>query len=496
MTGHSSRKSSRGARFLALLLLVATSGCAGTTAQRGMGWIEVRSSNFSIYTALAEREGRALLENLELFRATILAVTKARTVEPNVPTEIYAFRSEGDFRPFEPRPDAVGFFRPTLRANYVALSSGSRAARATLYHEYTHFLLQNEGAAHHPLWFDEGFAELLSSIDVRGNNVRIGDPPPQRVGWLRSGSSIPWARVIRARSYDGFNEDELQMFYAQSWLLVHHLMLRKDADFPTQMQQYIQRIERRVEPEEAFQESFGIAVDELPERLKKYRKKLPVFGIPRDRLSPELAVEVRAVPPDEIDTRLGWLALTGGRIDLARQHFERATTANANNARAIAGTSEVNKLGQRWEEAEAGYRRAIELAPNDYQNQLEIAEYWLARAHKEGDERPARIARTREHLARSIELAPRIPEGHAVLGSTYLIVDEPVEPGIAALERAQELLPANAEVEYQLARLYLRVGDRERAIDLLRRVVYQPHSNAPTQAAVILQQLESESPGS
>src|SRR5262245_1749288 len=259
MTRHSRRKMSISALLFALVLVLAGSGCAGTAA-REQGWLEVRSANFSIYTPLAERAAREMLEDFELFRAAVLTVTKMGSVQPQLPTEVYVFQSEGDFRPFDPRENAAAFFRPTLRVNFAALAVGARAeeARATFYHQYTHFLLQNEGAGHHPLWFDEGFAELLSSIEVRGKNVRIGDPPKQHASWLRSGSSMPYSRVIRARRSQDFSEDELEMFYAQSWLLVHHLMLGKDSnDFAAQMQRYVERIERGAEPEGAFRESFG-----------------------------------------------------------------------------------------------------------------------------------------------------------------------------------------------------------------------------------------------
>jgi len=122
---------------------------------------------------MAEQHGthpraRALLENLELFRAVILTVTRVRSVHPHVPTEIYAFESENDYRPFQPFASASGFFRPTLRINFVALSAGldAEAARAILYHEYTHFVIQNEGAKHFPLSHLMGLGLLTLSRPV------------------------------------------------------------------------------------------------------------------------------------------------------------------------------------------------------------------------------------------------------------------------------------------------------------------------------------------
>jgi tetratricopeptide (TPR) repeat protein len=472
-----------------LLLLVAGACAAPITIDES--WLEARSANFSLYTTLDEPHARELLEHLELFRAAILAVTRVRNVHPHVPTEIYAFRSESDYRPFEPFADTAGFFRPTLRVNYLALSAGANAAQAReiLYHEYTHFVLQNEGSGHYPLWFEEGFADLLSSVDVRGANVRIGAAPQGRVNSLRHGAPLPYARVLRARSYEGFGSEQLQMFYAQSWLLVHHLVLGSGGNASARLRRYVDRIERRGDEAQAFREAFGIDVSDLGPRLEKYQEKIPIFGLPREKLSPELRAGVRRVPIDEIRTRLGWLASANDKPVLARRLFESARAANPNNARAIAGIGEVHKFARRWDEAEAGYRRAIELDPGGWQNHLDLARCLVDRSSVEDEQVATRLATAREHLARVLELAPEMPEGHATLGLAQAMSGN-LDAGIASLERALVLLPASSAIEYPLAQLHSRAGHRERAIALLRSVVHRVHGGADAEVVRLLETLE------
>ena len=478
------------ARIFAALLWLAALGCASAPASE-RGWIEARSTNFSLYTALDEPRARELIENLELFRAAILAMTRVRSVNPHVPTEIYAFRSEGDYQPFQPIADSSGFFRPTLRVNFVALSAGANAAqaRAILYHEYTHFVLQNEGSAHYPLWFEEGFADLFSSLEVRGASVRIGAPPASRVSSLRYGFPLSYARVLGARSYEGFGAEELPMFYAQSWLLVHHLVLGGGAGVSGRLRSYVEKVEHRVAEEQAFREAFAIEVADLGPRLKKYQQKIPIFGMPREKLAPEAAAAMRAVPRDEIRTRLGWLALANEKPVLARRLFESASATNPGNARAIAGLAETREFERRWDEAEVGYHRALELDPGDWQNHLDLARCLVDRASVEDEQRAERLASAREHLARVIALAPEIPEGHAILGIA-LAMDGERGAGIASLEHALALLPANPAIEYPLAQLHARAGHRERAIELLRSVVYRAHGGADAEAAMLLDELE------
>ena len=462
-------------------------------------WIEVRSVNFSIYSSMGEADARELLENLELFRAAILAMTHLRDASPRIPTEIYAFRGTSEYAEFRPDANVTGFFTPGLRSNWVALDAARNGiqARAILYHEYTHFLLRNEGRTRIPMWFDEGFAELLGAVDVRGSMVRIGAVPPHRLAWLQLGRELPYSRILRTRSLEGWSGDDASMFYTQSWLLVHYLTLGamgSSATFTARLNRYLAQLDEGAEVEAAFRDAFGIEVGDLDGKLTRYRRKIPAFGLPEDRLSRNLVITVRAVPRDEIDTRLGWLAMHSGKVPLAQRYFEHASVANPNNPRAIAGMGDVHKTNQRWEAAEAAYQRSLELAPDDWQNHLELAEYFMHRAMTEESGRADRLASAREHFRRAIEIAPENPEGHAMLGMTYTVAGEPPEPGIASLERAAELLPSHAWIEYPLAHLHYRAGHRERAIDLLRSVVSRPHGEANREAVALLEEWEAAPP--
>jgi tetratricopeptide (TPR) repeat protein len=473
--------------------LLALAGCA-TTPALDRPWVEVSSRNFAIHSTLAEPDARRLIEDLELFRATLLAVTRLRDATPRVPTEIYAFERSSDYAPFRPGPHIVGYFVPTLRNNLVALSAGEDGvqSRVVLFHEYAHFLLRNEARRSYPMWFDEGFAELLSSVDVLGALVRVGIVPSHRVSWLLYAPKIPYSRVLGARSFEGWSSNDVGSFYAQSWLLVHYLALGQGGNFTPRLDRYLDQIGQGVPVERAFPDAFGIDVDDLGGRLEEYAKKVPSFGLPRRDLAKDLAISVRRVPVDVIGNGLGWLAIAIGKQPLARDHFERALAANPTNARAIAGIAEVDKFAARWSEAETGYQRSLELAPDDWQNQLEYAEYFAYRAQQQEADREANLARAREGLARAIDLAPDIPEGHAMLGVTYAIGQQPSEPGIAPLERAARMLPANPMIEFPLAQLHQRAGHRARAIELLRRVVNQPHGEANPDAVALLDQLEHE----
>ena len=90
-----------------------------------------------------------------------------------------------------------------------------------LYHEYTHFLLRNQNRLEYPPWFREGFAELLSTVDVHRGQVRVGMVPARQRS-TRVIEVTP-ADVIRARSIEGWTDARISQFYAQASLVVHYL---------------------------------------------------------------------------------------------------------------------------------------------------------------------------------------------------------------------------------------------------------------------------------
>jgi len=258
--------------FLATIVLFAVSGCASTAALERR-WIEASSPNFSVFTTLSDADARQLLEDLELFRSALLAVTKLRNTNASVPTEIYGFDAS-DYGQFSPAANIAGYFVPLLRTNMVALSANrnSAQARAILFHEYTHFLMNNEGRLYYPHWFNEGFADLLSSVDAIGAMVEIGSVPAHRQNWFLYGLPLlPYDRVIRADSPAYWRNNDVGMYYAQTWLLVHYLALgpnSQSGSLTKRMDGYVEAVARHVDKEKAFEDAFGLDFDELDKWIR------------------------------------------------------------------------------------------------------------------------------------------------------------------------------------------------------------------------------------
>lgn len=462
----------RRAPSVSLLLLLAL-GC--TTPLHENAWIEVRTPHFVIWSALDEGRSVALGRELESFRQVVLLLTNVGRVEPRVPTFIYAL----------PAPESRvglpsklgGFFRAGLRANHAVVRPVGRSLGDILYHEYTHFLVANRDARSYPLWFNEGFAELLSSLEAEGNTIRVGMAPEGCVQALGQ-DWISFREVLTQRDYDRPGVWR-SLFYAQSWALVHYLTWgREGRDFARENQRYLELIKGGADEEEAFEVAFGIPVRKLKREIQSYLRR----GVPYRELTlreplEDADIRVRALAPDEIAQGLGELALEVVDLEAAREWFEAALVANPGSARATAGLANTTKLENRWDEAGALFERALELAPDDPLTLLDAAKYFHDRAEASGDavERRGFLRSARIHYARAHSLAPDDPETLTLYGSTFLAEGEDTSKGLDALEAAHGLLPGLPHVKFQLARAYVVLDRRDEALPLLRSVVAWSH---------------------
>src|SRR6185503_18072895 len=101
-----------------------------------------------------------------------------------IPTKIYLLPDAGGTKSLID-PGYVGSFMNQMRANYAVIRESGNESDETLKHEYVHFLTHNYSADLYPPWFDEGFAEVLATLTVRGELIQYGRPNPRRVAPLQ-----------------------------------------------------------------------------------------------------------------------------------------------------------------------------------------------------------------------------------------------------------------------------------------------------------------------
>ena len=252
--------------MLGALLVAATvgAGCAHRAlkvAERP--WVEVKTARVRLLgdvdPAVLVRLGR----DLELFHHYLIHAGVARWPERTAPVTIVVVGRNSTYGAFRLAPGIVGWFVPTIRASYavVNLDAGFEADgidQNVLFHEFAHFLLAYNQSFRYPLWYEEGFAESLSTFRVdEAGGVDVGLPSEARIRELAE----DW-RPLRELF------EERPIWYPQAWMTVHYLSStpgRYD-----QLMKYLALYDAGATSNEAFEQAFDLDYRKLQAEIRKY----------------------------------------------------------------------------------------------------------------------------------------------------------------------------------------------------------------------------------
>jgi tetratricopeptide (TPR) repeat protein len=162
--------------------------------------------------------------------------TRARFAALGLPvgsqrTDVLIFADIAAMQPYAPQENqasgrAIGFFRQGPERLFIAMAwKEAGDPQRVLAHELAHQavwpLVKDQ-----PLWFREGLADLLSNLQPAEGGWRVGLPITAHLEALRQGAWLDWQEVRAARDSSFLDNPGLnRLFYAQSWLLVHRLLV-------------------------------------------------------------------------------------------------------------------------------------------------------------------------------------------------------------------------------------------------------------------------------
>ncbi len=232
-----------------------------------------------------------------------------------------------------------------------------------------------------PRWFEEGFAELFSTFEVAHGKVRWGQAIQDHVEYLAYNRLRPLQPILSTTSDSGlFNDaNRTGLFYAQSWLLTHYLVVGKQEGQREGLVRYLRALET-MSDDEAFRTGFGMSYEELGSRLSSYMNGgrysisiLPLPEVPQDS-------QIGTAPRATVEAALARLAMATGHLDLATQHADNATVLAPKEPGGYEIKAHLAVRQDRQGEAVAAARLATRLGSKD-------GEMFVMRAAEESDDR-------------------------------------------------------------------------------------------------------------
>jgi len=441
-------------------------------------WIEIRTPSFVLWSDGSERNAREVAWRLERLRAVLGQLNPGLKLTSPNPTYVFVFRTTAAFKPYRrvyngKAVDVGGYFITHPEASWVAVNGDPRSDEESIInHEYLHSILRNNYPSL-PLWFNEGMAEVYSSFQVTDREARIGLPIAEHVYWLRRHSLIPPAQLFAMdQSSPDYNEGARRgVFYAESWALVHYLLVGKP-ELRLKAPLYFREMARDQPAPDAFRAAFGLNEATLEQEIRAYvRKRLyevqDVPVQPTDAIA-EQSFPKRDLPRAEALARLGELLinLDSTLWPTAAEHFRAALALDPEQPQALAGLGWIESLSGRPQEARPWLAKAAAKAPDDV-----IIQYLYGTALLDGTSGPAEARQAQAALARAVALQPEFGEAWARLAFAQAQEDPLPADAVLSFETAHRLLPARSDIAYNLVLACARSGRRDRAQEVIDHVL-------------------------
>lgn len=252
-------RTSFGVVWVGLLLLA-----AGRVGWAEEAWTEVRSPNFRVVTNGSAEDGRRVAAEFEQMRYVIHYRIPSFRVDSGSPLLVMAVRDEATARSLEPAlwrtpgPKPAGVFHPGWERNYamVRLDQWKAGARSVVYHEYTHSVL-HLNAHWLPRWLDEGLAEFFGYTQFEDKRILMGVVTDR---WRTLGDQrlLPVETVLGMQPADYMGDErKVQLFYAESWALVHYMTFGPGMDSGRKLFAFYDKLQAGEEQRVAFAGVFG-----------------------------------------------------------------------------------------------------------------------------------------------------------------------------------------------------------------------------------------------
>ncbi len=279
--------------------------------------IKIESDNIVFYGDAPPKTAKLIVEKMEIYRKIIMTLAGVDTAPDEKKLSIYAFDRASDVQSFAGMRGVAGVYTSGYDGPLLitplrgALRQDSFNNQVSL-HEYSHHILHGYMKTAYPRWYDEGFANYLSTFHMEDGTIQIGRAAAKHAQTLM-GRGAEWVDVedvvgaIRVYPFADRGSKRgflMNQFYAQSWLYVHYL--HSNRELSSRFGDYLNRINVGEEPLEAFENGFGVSPEAFHEAAQEYwydnKFKVQQFQPKGDFL--EIPMKIERISEAELDLQM------------------------------------------------------------------------------------------------------------------------------------------------------------------------------------------------
>ncbi len=461
----------------------------------GPPWVEVKSAHFSVVTDAGEKRGREVATRFEQMRAVFAALMTKATVNLPVPLQIVAFKNTKEMRDFAPlwqgKPTKLaGLFQGGSDRSFIMLDLSADNPWSVVFHEYGHQLMNGNMARQSAPWFEEGFAEFFSTIEVDNKEARVGKVPDHYYYTLRQTGMMKVADLFRVQqNSQTYNEsgDRRTVFYAQSGMMVHYFY---DHQLVPKLTAYFDlTMAKRVPVEDAIQQALGMSAAQLDKEFQNYVSSghSKYFVIPTP---PNIATTAFTTAPlTDADTRAILAdihAHSPDYKDKAIADFEDILKTQPNHGGANRGLGYAYMVKGEYKKAAECYRKAEQADAKDPRVHYYIAMLMSRDGGYSSEESREEMIK---ELEAAIDLDPSFADAYMLLGFAQAQSGDR-EKGLETAQKALLINPRDLSYQFNLAQMYLSNQKYDQAAALLHAVENSGNPMLAVQATSALRAME------
>lgn len=401
-------------------------------------WIKISSANFDLYTNSREYEARQTLQTFELARDFFLR-GESSLAGSSPPVTIVGFNSLREYRPYSAKETDLAYFLSRDEDDYIVISDLEIERMRVAIHEYVHLLVRHSGLSL-PLWLNEGMAEVYSTLEARDGKLLLGAMYHDRAdalgrnNWMRLPALL--AAGAQSREYDDAAQET--MFYAQSFLLAHLLMLGDG--YAGRFPRFLERVSATGSSQAAFAEVYGKTVAEMERAMNTYFRQSAMGGAAYTAALPKFEIgQARPASEAEVGVTLANLSAHLGRREEARKRLEKLADAYPGNPRIEGSLANLEARNGERDAALGHYRAALAHGASGWRMYWDYARLLDAM----GGEPEARL----QALADALERKPDLTEARLLIGRNLDAAGRHSE-ALAELQQVKKVEPQHAVALY------------------------------------------------
>jgi len=442
-------------------------------------WFEARSPNFIVVSNAGEKQARKTAIRFEQIRAVFRRELALASKHESPVITIMAVKDEDSMKALLPEywikghAHPAGMFLENMNQYFATIQLDAPGSNPynTIYHEYFHSLT----APYYPnlpVWVSEGLAEFYGNTQVGDSEVGMGRPDPDLIVELKQGGLMPLDALFKVdHNSPYYNEqNNISVFYAESWALTHYLMVGDKAAHRASLQAYINAMTKGATEEQAAAQAFG-DLKQLQAALFAYIGNAAFYYIkaPPPPEAPAADLQVHELSEAEVDAYRGGFAAVRGRTQDAIPILEQAVKLDPKLALGYQYLGFAEYQDNKHAEALADFTRAIELNPKNALTRFLRAYLTSTQGGAVGDD-----TQMREDLRAAIAVSPEFAPPYGVLAVYMANQGDNLPEALKLAQKAQALEPGSTIYQIDLAQVLARMNRYKEA----RNIALHARTNA------------------